>query len=247
MDLDESRAEQWLQQQGYTNIQFVTDTNDQPPDFVVNGDIAVEVRRLNLMVGDENKGLESVEKPLERDIRSGLAAAQPPPHGYRVYVSCDLLRTELPDKNMVIEEVKKAANHFINRLKASIHDGQPLSNSRDETDFGLIIRFFTGTSSATNAFELMGATAGIGITGFVMGDAIDNINRCITIKSNKIQEKHNLYSEWWLILAEYNVNATVLRESDELQILRNNLTDTSLWSRIIILSNLQGVSDLDLI
>lgn len=33
MDLDESRAEQWLQQQGYTNIQFVTDTNDQPPRF----------------------------------------------------------------------------------------------------------------------------------------------------------------------------------------------------------------------
>lgn len=94
-----------------------------PPDFVVNGDIAVEVRRLNLMVGDENKGLESVEKPLDRDI----------------------------------------------------------------------------------------------------------------------------YSEWWLVLAEYNVNPVVLRESDELQILRNNLTDTSLWSRIIFLSNLQGVSDLDLI
>ena len=247
MDLDESRAEQWLQQQGYTNIQFVTDTSEQPPDFVVNGDIAVEVRRLNLMVGDENKGLESVEKPLERDIRSGLAAAQPPPHGYRVYVSCDLLHTELPDKNMVIEEVKKAANHFINRLKASIHDGQPLSNSRDETDFGLIIHFITGTSSATNEFKLMGVTAGIGETGFVLGDAIDNINRSIDEKSDKIKKKHHLYSEWWLILVEHNVHATMLREPDELQTVRNSLTDTSLWSRIIILSNLQGVSDLDLI
>lgn len=247
MDVRESHTEQWLQHQGYTNIRFEPEGNSQTPDFAINDSIAVEVRRLNWMFGGNNTGLESIEKPLERDIEVGLAAAQQLPHGYRVYVSCDLLHTELPDKNMVIEKVKKAANHFISRLKASIHNGQPLTHSRDETDFGLIIHFITGTSSATNEFKLMGVTAGIGETGFVLGDAIDNINRSIDEKSDKIKKKHHLYSEWWLILVEHNVHATMLREPNELQTVRNSLTDTSLWARITILSNLEGVPHLNLL
>ena len=247
MDINESHVEQWLQDRGYTNIQFVTDTNDQPPDFIVNDFIAVEVTRLNWMFGDENKGLESVEKPLEKNIKSGLEAAEPPPPGYKVYVMCDFLYTELPDKNMVIGEVEKAAEKYVRRLNASIHQGQPLSHSRDETSFGLIIRFITGTSSATNEFKLMGVTAGIGIAGLVIRDSIDNINRCINTKTGKIRDNHDLYTEWWLTLVEHNVHPTVLRQSDELQTVRNELVDTTLWSRITILSNLEGVPELDLI
>ena len=248
MDVRESHAEQWLQHQGYTDIRFEPEGDSQTPDFGVNGnDIAVEVRRLNWMFGDENTGLESVEKPLERDIRAGLAAAEQPPPGYRGYVSCDLYHTELPDKNTVVDEVQKAANQYVNRLKASIRHGQHLTHSINESTFGMKIEFITGTSSATNEFKLMGVTAGIEETGFVLGDSIDNINRCIDEKTEKIRDKHNLYSEWWLILVEHNVHATMLREPDELQTVRNSLTDTSFWSRIIILSNLEGVPELDLI
>ena len=189
MDITESHAEQWLQSQGYTNIRFVTDTNDQPPDFIVNDSIAVEVRRLNLMFGDENKGLESVEKPLERYVRSGLEAAEPPLLGYKVYVSCDFLYTELPDKNMVIGEVEKATNRYVRRLNASIHHGTPLLHSSDETSFGLIMRFITGTNSASNEFELMSVVAGIEDSGWVAGDSIDNINRSVNEKTDKIQRQ----------------------------------------------------------
>ena len=247
MNVDESRAKQWLQQKGYTSIRFVTNTNDQPPDFIVNDDIAVEVRRLNLMVGDENKGLESVEKPLARSIRTGLATAEPPPQGYRAFVDCDFLYTELPDKNMVVDEVRKAANQYTSRLNASIHHDQPLSRFRVETDFGLIVRFNTGTNPTINQFDFMSVVAGVGETGDVLGDAIDSLNRSISEKSDKIKKKHCLYAEWWLILADYNVYATVLRDPYEAQATKNALTDTSLWSRIIILSNLEGVPDLNLL
>ena len=246
MDINETRVKQWLHDQGCTNIQYEPEGNDKFPDFAVNNSIAVEVRRLNWMFGDKNTGLESVEKPLERNISAGLSAAQSPPPGYRVYVFCDFLYTELPDKHMVIEEVKEAANHFINRLKTSIHHGQPLKHSRDETDFGLIIHFITGINSATNKSELMSVTAGIEKTGFVMGDSIDTINRSINEKTGKITDKHDHYTEFWLVLVEHNVNPTILSEP-ELQAVRNGLTDTSPWSRIIILSGLEGVSHLDLI
>ena len=109
------------------------------------------------------------------------------------------------------------------------------------------IRFDTLTNSATNQFELMGVVAGIGDAGWVARDSIDNINRCINEKTDKIRDKHHLYTEWWLILVEHNVHPTVLRQPDELQTVRNNLTDTTLWSRIIILSNLEGVPHLNLI
>ena len=247
MDNNESRVEQWLQSQGYTNIQFVTDTNDQPPDFIVNNSIAVEVRRLNWMFGDENQGLEGIEKPLEQNILSGLEAAEQPPQGHKVFVSCDLLHTDLPDKEVVISEVKKAANKYTKCIKESIHCGQRPPHSRDETSFGMSIRFDTLTNSATNQFELMGVVAGIGDAGWVARDSIDNINRCINEKTNKIKDKHDLYTEWWLMLVEHNVHPTVLHQTDELQTVRNELTNTTLWSRITVLSNLEGVPYLNLI
>ena len=122
MDNNESRVEQWLQRQRYTNIQFVTDTNDQPPDFIVNNSIAVEVRRLNWMFGDENQGLEGIA--LEQNIKSGL------PHGHKVFVSCDLLHTDLPDKEVAISEVKKAANKYIKFIKESIQRSTPTTLTR---------------------------------------------------------------------------------------------------------------------
>ncbi len=62
---DEPRAREWLQEQGYSDIQKPP---DDPPDFVVDGRIAVEVTRLNQRIsvhGDEKSiGDEQVRMPL---------------------------------------------------------------------------------------------------------------------------------------------------------------------------------------
>ena len=240
-------VEQWLQSQGYTNIQFLTDTNDQPPDFIVNGDIAVEVRRLNWMFGNRNTGLEGVEIPLEQDIKTGLESAGQPPHGCKIFVSCDLFHTKLPNRKTIIQEIREAANGYVECVKDSLRLGHRPPHSRNETSFGMSIRFDALTNSAINHFELMDVSAGIGVAGWIVADSIDNINRCINEKTDKIKDEHDLYTIWWLILVEHNVHPTVLREPDELQTVRNKLTNTTLWSRITILSNLEGVPDLDLI
>lgn len=247
MDSNELHAERWLQSQGYPNIRFVTNTNNQPPDFIVNDSIAVEVRRLNLMFGDKNKGLESVEKPLGRDIKSGLDAAEQPPPGCKVFVSCDLFGTDLPDKSTIVQEVKKAASDYVEHINDSLRQGQRPSHSRVEIYFGMSMRFDTLTNSAANQFELMGVVAGIDDSGWVANDSLDNINRSIAEKTDKIRDKHGLYTEWWLILVEHNVHPTVLRNTDELQTVRSGLVNTTLWSRIIIVSNLDGAPELDLI
>ena len=248
MDIRESHAKQWLQSQGYTNVRFVSDTTQQPPDFIVNNDIAVEVRRLNWMFGDENRGLESVEKPLERNIRAGLEIAQQPPPGHKIFVTCELFGTDLPEENMVIREVVEAANDCIQYIRDSLIHGQRLSQHwRYKTRIEMEIVFAISTESAINEFELMDVVAGIDHTGWIANDSIDNINRAIAEKTDKIRDKHRLYTEWWLILVEHNVHPAALHNTDELQRVKDSLTDTSLWSRIIILSNINGLSELDLI
>ena len=46
---DELRAQQWLTSQGYTDIRDLSIDGKDPPDFVVNNRIGVEVRRLTWM------------------------------------------------------------------------------------------------------------------------------------------------------------------------------------------------------
>ena len=57
-----------------------------PPDFVVDGRVGVEVRRLNWMTdaNSKNQGIEEIEKPLERMIRKVLKDVGEPPGGYSV-------------------------------------------------------------------------------------------------------------------------------------------------------------------
>ncbi len=81
----------------------------------------------------------------------------------------------------------------------------------------------------------------------VVRDSIDNINRCIVEKTNKIQGKKDIHDEWWLVLVEHNVYTTALEEPDELQAVKDGLVDTAPWSRITILSCLDGMPNIDLI
>src|SRR2546428_10053599 len=59
-----------------------------PPDFLVNGRIAVEVRRLNENVETDegHRGLEEISKPLNALVRKALAATGPPIYGTSRFV-----------------------------------------------------------------------------------------------------------------------------------------------------------------
>ena len=70
---DELRAKNWLRQQGYRNIRRPC---SDPPDFVIDGNCAVEVTRLNqrIIVGDDKrtKGEEEARIPLKDHIETIL-------------------------------------------------------------------------------------------------------------------------------------------------------------------------------
>ena len=65
---DECFAKKWLEFQGYSNIERI---EDDPPDIVVEGEYAVEVRRLNRKIrqgeGEETSRI-SLQKTIEPEF-----------------------------------------------------------------------------------------------------------------------------------------------------------------------------------
>lgn len=50
----------WLGNQGFTDIQYINNTHEQPLDFLVDDCIAVSARRLNWMTGNDSKELDDL-------------------------------------------------------------------------------------------------------------------------------------------------------------------------------------------
>ena len=74
MNREEKIAEAYLKSLGFKNVIFEPDGNI-PPDFSIEGRIAVEVRRLNqnFFTKDEAHGLEETRIPLFRLLQSSLS------------------------------------------------------------------------------------------------------------------------------------------------------------------------------
>lgn len=79
---EEEAAREWLVSLGFQDPVYEPDGN-VPPDFVVSGGIAVEVRRLNRLVWDGSRhvGPETLEYGLLRRVERVLAGYRQPTAG----------------------------------------------------------------------------------------------------------------------------------------------------------------------
>lgn len=245
---DERRAHQWLKSQGYTDIRDLSVDGQDPPDFVVDGRVGVEVRRLNWMTdaNTENQGIEEIEKPLERTISKILEDAGEPPGGYSVDVSCDLLDTSLPDTKVIRRQVGQAVDDYVKILDKALQSGKTSGSWGKRLKCRLDMHFQHFLTPGPGKFILIPVEAAAHLRGWVVKDLIDNIRRCIADKTDKIKHKVHLYPEWWLVLVERDLYAP--GNSDDSWItIRNGLGDTKPWSRIVVLSVIQPSSHVDVI
>jgi hypothetical protein len=94
MNRDEKYAKAFLESEGYSDISYEPDGN-VPPDFLIDGRIAVEVRRLNqsVEVGGQPTGLESDDISLEKVVREVLnSLGSAPVGGKPFYVKYEFKR-----------------------------------------------------------------------------------------------------------------------------------------------------------
>ena len=245
---EELRAQQWLESQGYTDILDLSIANLDPPDFVVNNRIGVEVRRLSWMTDTNrhNQAAEELEKPLEAMISTILEEAGEPPGGYNVYLSCNLLRDTLPQAEVTKKLVGQAVDEFVDILSDALQSGKSPVHWWTQLECGLSIHFASVLTSGTGKFTLDQVEAATALRGWVDGDSIDNINRCIMDKTDKIKDIVHLCPVWWLVLVDHNVFTPGSWE-DEWQTIRNGLVATNPWSRIVVLSWIHPLSHVDVI
>ena len=88
MNRSEKLVFEYLTARKFSDIIHEPDGN-VPPDFVIDGRIAVEVRRLNEneKTTTGHRGLEEVSKPLTALIKKALIAMGPPKYGVCWFVS----------------------------------------------------------------------------------------------------------------------------------------------------------------
>src|SRR5687767_7819472 len=93
MDTSEKIAYDFLLHQGFKSVVFEPDGKN-PPDFLVNGRVAIEVRRLNQneSTGGTNRGLEEIAISLRKRIDLLLKSLGPPRSSGSWFVSYDFRR-----------------------------------------------------------------------------------------------------------------------------------------------------------
>ncbi len=93
MDKTEQLVQAHLIHRGFTGVDFEPDGNS-PPDFAIDGNIAIEARRLNQNYFEHNGpiGLEETSIPLWFNLTKLVSKIGPAPATHSWYVSCRFRR-----------------------------------------------------------------------------------------------------------------------------------------------------------
>ena len=236
---DECLAKRWLNLQGHSAI---SRPKDDPPDYVVQGQYAVEVRRLNWMteIEGKTKGIEGSEKPLERTVKRVFEEYDKPPKGYTIHVNLDFpFEPPTPGKEVVEREVGQALDEVVEEICNSPDSGitsQSMPAIRKFLACGLHLRFAPIRIGEPGGFFLQDVQVATGSRGWVISDAIQNILRCVEDKTDKVMRKNRVqdYSAWWLVLVDHILFSSTPLAETELNKVREALPDRTFWSRIVV-------------
>ena len=245
--VEELLAKLWLMNQGYSDI--CSQAPNDPPDFVVGKSIAVEVRRLNWM-DDSDEGVETDENALTSMIEEVLEKAGEPPGEYNVDVKCQthgVLLGKRNHKKLVKQTVAQFVTQYAKKIAGALQSGKHPESWITGWECGIRLRFSSGLISRTSKFKLVDVEVEAASRGWMVSDSIDNINRCIVEKTDKIEDRICLYAEWWLVLVSHNIDVPGSWEQDRWQTVRDNLVDTRPWSRIVVLNQIGHLMPVDLI
>ena len=251
---DECLAKEWLVRQGHT----VRRLCDDPPDYEVDGQYAVEVRRLNQRIeGDgQFKGEEQSRIPLRETIENVLKDFGPPIEGQGWIVDCEYdFSKPLPEKRITKKEIREALQTFTRLcgddiIEQYLSEYLDCDKHADELEYlkyphlclpcGICLELaaINVPGSTESKFLLQNVSDGEGIG--IADELIKNLQLWIKEKSRKVRQKTRLndYQEWWLILVDHIcvVPISILGDQ-ELQALRESIQDRDFWSRIIIISS----------
>lgn len=223
MKPEEKVAERYLTSLGFQNVEYEPDRN-VPPDFLADGRIAAEVRRLNqnAITATGLQGIEEEAIPLHMGMRTFLASFGAPTSGKSWFVSYRLKRP-LPR----IKPLREALRPHLERFKQV----EGIGVDRQVNIPGVTLRIFPA-SNAHSALFVPGGGNDQDAGGFVLDETIRNVALCMEEKAVKIAAYRPKYPEWWLVLVDH-IGYGV--EECDRETYRQQLTVGSGFDRIVLL------------
>lgn len=233
MDKTESIAKTYLESRGHTSIVYEPDGN-VPPDFLVDGSIAVEVRRLNQHEeGQEGpEGLEAVHFPLLRLFQRVLPEIGAPPAGDSYFVTYTYHRPLPPWK-----DVEVALRQRLQEFRIDPRDGTAVQVMKN-----LEIEFLRA-SQPHATFLVLGGLLDHDSGGFVLAELNKNIRICVAEKAKKVAKFRSRYPTWWLLLVDYVAHGIDPEDHDDL---RNLLQFDHGWDKITVVNPLDPTRGFEL-
>jgi hypothetical protein len=225
VDSSEKIVFDFLRSSGYTDIQYEPAGN-VPPDFLVNGNIAVEVRRLNqnYELPDGNfYGLEEKFYPTWQKFEQLLLAFGPSLNEETWSVGFNYSNPPEP-----WSKIKPLILDKLNQFMQMEHRREGVFQLTDffEIDFMKVGKQY-------NNFFIMGAASDNDSGGLVVGEIYRNLKICVAEKEPKIVPSRYKYPNWWFILVDYigyGLSAEDRLQLDMLPKIEHN------WSKIILVN-----------
>ena len=201
MDNTERLVETYLKTLGFTDVKYEPDGN-VPPDFVADGRVAIEVRRLNQNYDDGTgrglRGLEETAIPLWRRFENYLTELKPPAtSGQSWYVFYRFSRPTPAWKDL-----KRELDALLLPFMASANPlpfEVKLNVGGDGAEFS--IRVFRSPTPKATFFRPAG-NSDKQSGGWLIDEIDTNLRHCIIEKAAKIANYRAKYSEWWLVLPD---------------------------------------------
>ncbi|HEY9033006.1 MAG TPA: hypothetical protein VIN71_03630 [Pseudomonadales bacterium] len=218
MDDTEQIVRSWLQQQGYQQIVYEPDGN-VTPDFVLDGRIAVEVRRLNLNTIEHRAGRADVApSALCAGLQALLAELSVSSTSEQSWLLDVRYRSRQPDWSALRPVLARALADFA--CAGSPRQGIVFSN-----DDMVIAALARSPRSQQNEFVLLRCQPSETPLATLL---LENIRYCSNEKLAKIARVRDKYPQWWLVLVNYL--------SVDISVLAGHGSIGHDWDRIVLLT-----------
>jgi hypothetical protein len=223
MNIDEKTVCDFLVHLGYEDIVYQPD-GQATPDFLVNGEIAVEARRLNqnFVHNDEKiKGHETVAIPIKHKVKNLLNNFGPPVG---------------KDSWFVFLYFKRPVGNWESKLTKGLKAFQQevtRQNFYIIKDINFDIRV-SRSAEPKNTMFLYGGCIDRDDNGWLLEKMEKNMRFCINEKSKKIIGVRHKYVKWWLVLVDY---ISYGLDDSEIIALKNKISFRHDWNRVIIVDH----------
>lgn len=223
MSTSEEHALNFLKKHGYSRVRYEPDGN-VTPDFLIDENIAVEVRTLNQRFG--SKGLEEDSIPLQGKIKNMLSSNFKNDGNQKCwYVGIRFSRHFQPPAKLVRLINEKLTGFQQSPLPLTTQNSICIFKNKE-----IRISVFPTPRVMKNPFTLAFLSDGDS-GGMVISELARNINYCVSEKFQKVLHRRHKYEYWWLLL--YGTPLLSIDE-DEKPFLEKLIALPTGWNRIIV-------------